>query len=87
MGWLRLVGSLKLQASFAKEPYKGEDILQKRPILVRSLLIKATSYTGLSMQASSQSTRSRFCSNSSRMASPSSRILGTCSICSLLSHP
>jgi len=22
MGWLRLVGSLKLQVSFAKEPYK-----------------------------------------------------------------
>ena len=29
MGWLRLVGSLKLQASFAKEPYKTDDILQK----------------------------------------------------------
>jgi len=31
MGWLRLVGSLKLQVSFAKEPYKRDDILQKRP--------------------------------------------------------
>jgi len=30
MGWLRLVGSLKLQVSFAKEPYKRDDILQKR---------------------------------------------------------
>ena len=27
MGWLRLVGSLKLQVSFAKEPYKIRDIL------------------------------------------------------------
>ena len=31
MGWLRLVGSLKLYASFAQEPYKRGDILQKRP--------------------------------------------------------
>ena len=31
--WLRLVGSLKLQVSFAKEPYKRDDILQKRPII------------------------------------------------------
>ena len=29
MGWLRLVGSFKLQVSFAKEPYKRDDILQK----------------------------------------------------------
>jgi len=27
MGWLRLVGSLKLQVSFAKEPYERDDIL------------------------------------------------------------
>ena len=30
MGWLRLVGSLKSYVSFAKEPYKKNDILQKR---------------------------------------------------------
>ena len=30
MGWLRLVGSLKTQVSFAKEPYKRDYILQKR---------------------------------------------------------
>jgi len=29
-GWLRFVGSLKLEVSFAKEPYKRDDILQKR---------------------------------------------------------
>jgi len=44
MGWLRLVGSLKLQVSFAKEPYKRDDILQQRPIILRSLLIVATPY-------------------------------------------
>jgi len=42
MGWLRFVSSLKLQVSFAKEPYKRDDILQKRPIILRSLLIVAT---------------------------------------------
>jgi len=42
MGWLRFVGSLKFQVSFAKESYKRDDILQKRPIILRSLLIAAT---------------------------------------------
>ena len=44
MGWLQLVGSLKLQVSFAKEPYQRDYILQKRPIFLRSLLIVATPY-------------------------------------------
>jgi len=63
MGWLREVGSLKLNVSFAKEPYKRDYILQKRPIIsilcqrdlkddilpkrpniLRSLLIVATPY-------------------------------------------
>jgi len=42
MGWLRLVGSLKLYVSFAKEPSKRDHILQKRLIILRSLLILAT---------------------------------------------
>jgi len=42
MGWLRLVGSLKLLVSFAKEPYKRNNILQKRPTILRSLLLEAT---------------------------------------------
>jgi len=29
MRWLRLVGSIKLEVAFAKEPYKTGDILQK----------------------------------------------------------
>jgi len=33
-----------LQVSFAKEPYKRDDILEKRPVLLRSLLIVATPY-------------------------------------------
>ena len=37
---IRLVGSLKLQVSFATEPYKRDDILQKRSVIVRSLLIE-----------------------------------------------
>jgi len=44
MGWLLLVGSLKLQVSFAKEPCERDNILQKRPIILRSLLIVATPY-------------------------------------------
>jgi len=44
MGWLRLVGFLKLLISFAKEPYKRDYILQKRLIILRSLLIVATPY-------------------------------------------
>jgi len=44
MGWLRLVGSFKFQVSFAKEPYKTDDILQKRHIILRSLLIVVSLY-------------------------------------------
>jgi len=36
MGWLRLVASLKIQVSFAKGPYKRDDILQKRPVILRT---------------------------------------------------
>jgi len=39
MKWLQLVGSSKLQVSFAKEPFKRDYILQKRPMIWRSLLI------------------------------------------------
>ena len=44
MGWLWLVGSIKLQVSFAKETYKRDDILQKRPIISSILLTVATPY-------------------------------------------
>ena len=42
MGWLRLVGSLKLQFSLQKSPIKRDYILQKRLMILRSLLIVAT---------------------------------------------
>ena len=42
MGWLRLVGSLKLQVSFAEYRLFYRALLQKRPIIQRSLLAEAT---------------------------------------------
>jgi len=47
MGWLRLVRSLKLQVSFAKEPYQRDGILQKRPIILSILLTVATPYVNV----------------------------------------
>ena len=48
MGWLWLVGSIKLYVTFAKEPYKRDHILQKRPILFSILLTVPTPYRELS---------------------------------------
>jgi len=45
MGWLRLVGSMKLQVSFAKEPYKRDYILQKTPIICSILLTVTNLYS------------------------------------------
>ena len=42
MGWLRLVGSFKLYVSFAEYCLFYRALLQKRPIILRSLLIVAT---------------------------------------------
>jgi len=44
MGWLRWVGSIKLQVSFAEYHLFYRALLQKRPIILRSLLIVATPY-------------------------------------------
>jgi len=44
MGWLQLVGSLKLWVSFAEYCLFYRALLQKRPIILRSLLIVATPY-------------------------------------------
>ena len=51
MEWLRLVGSLEVKVSNAKEPYKRDDILQKRPMILRSLLIVATPYVDLALES------------------------------------
>jgi len=42
MGWLRLVGSLQIQVSFAEYNLFNRALLQRRPIILRSLLIVAT---------------------------------------------
>ena len=42
--WVRLVGSFKLQVSFAEYRLFYRALLQKRPIILRSLLIIATPY-------------------------------------------
>jgi len=44
MEWLWLVASLKLQVSFAEYSLFYRALLQKRPIILRSLLVIATSY-------------------------------------------
>jgi len=44
IGWLRLVGSIKLQVSFAECCLFCRALLQKRPIILSILLIKATPY-------------------------------------------
>ena len=49
MGWLRLVGSLKLQISCAEYRLFCRALLQKRPIMLRSLLIVATPYVYMDM--------------------------------------
>jgi len=47
MGWLRLVGSLKLEVSFAEYRLFYRALLQKWPVISRSLLIVATPYCNL----------------------------------------
>ena len=41
-GWLRLVGSLKWYLSFSEYSLFYRALLQKRPVIIRSLLIEAT---------------------------------------------
>jgi len=42
MGWLRLVGSMKLQVSFAEYSLFYRALLQKRPTIVSILLAEVT---------------------------------------------
>jgi len=44
MGWVRFVGSLEIYVSFAKEPYKRDDILRKRRTIWRGLDMVGTPY-------------------------------------------
>jgi len=69
MGWLRVVGSLKLHVSFAKESYKRDDILEKRPTILRSLLIIATPYQKLHQETPLRATQlSPVCLTAERLA-------------------
>jgi len=45
MGWLRVVGSLKLYVFFAEHSLFYMALLQRRPIILRSLLIVATPHS------------------------------------------
>jgi len=47
MGWLRLVGSIKLQASFTEYSLFCKALLQKRPVISSILLAEATSYDNM----------------------------------------
>ena len=44
MGWLQSVGSSKFQVSFAEYTLFYRALLQRRPLIFRSLLILATAY-------------------------------------------
>ena len=44
IGWLQLVGSIKLQVSFAEYCLCCRALLQKRPVILSILLTKATPY-------------------------------------------
>jgi len=44
VGWLQPVDSFKSWVSFSKETCKRDHILQKRPVILRSLLIVVTPY-------------------------------------------
>ena len=46
MGWLPLVGSLKLYVSFAEYCLFHRALLRKRPTILRSLLIVTAQYVG-----------------------------------------
>jgi len=61
MGWLRLVGSLKLYVTFAEYSLFYRALLQKRPIILRSLLIVATPYEGCCSQSATVRDITHFC--------------------------
>jgi len=51
VGWLRLIGTLKSSDSFAEYSLFYRALLQKRPIILRSLLIVTTPYHLLSLSS------------------------------------
>jgi len=67
VGWLRFVGFLKWWVSFAKEPYKRDCILQKRPMILRSLLIVATPKTMQNIKAAQKIAARTLCTHSNHI--------------------
>jgi len=57
--WLRLVGSIKLQVSFAEYSLFSWALLQKRPIILSMLLTKATAYEQMCRDISNKMRDSR----------------------------
>jgi len=49
MGWLRLVGSWRLQVSFVEYRLFYRALLQKRPIILGNLLIESTPYVSVDL--------------------------------------
>jgi len=58
VAWVATISRLlKIIDSFAKKPYKRDDILQKRYIILRSLLLVATPYLAHTRLPSRQNKR------------------------------
>jgi len=77
MTWLRVVGSFKLSVSFAGYSLFCRALLQKRPVILRSLLIVATPYCTFECNIA-RSTGARECNNCS--------LLHTATHCNTLQH-
>ena len=65
MGWLRLVGSLKLYVSFAKYRLFYRALLQKRPRISRSLPPATTACFSRSIEPGVAEDKSFMCTNKS----------------------
>jgi len=63
MGWLRSVGSIKLNASFAEYRLFYTALLQKRPRMISILLAKATPQARLARNVSTDPSPTRFETN------------------------
>jgi len=94
MGWLRLVGSFKLQVSFAEYGLFYRALLQKRPIILRSLRIVATTYSkergmhprALQHTATHCTTRQSHCNSLPHTATRCDTLQHTSTRCNTLQH-
>jgi len=94
MGWLRLAGSLKLQVSFAEYHLFYRALLQKRHIILRSLLFEATLFTAThcdtmqhtATRCSTLQHTATHCNTLQRTASHCNTLQHTAALCSTLQH-